>query len=126
MSKIEQAIEKIKNEMHKESNSYTQAIGNFLIGTIGTDDAIAEKVLTEGKTIMGSFKSMENEAKKKKVGNSAVLTDEEGFSIVLKYYEITPGAKKENFSSNKVISINEYKKESKELDIDLDNLLDDL
>lgn len=126
MTKIEQAIEKIENEMAKENDGFTQVVGEYLLGAIGEDETIAEKILVEGKTIKGSFKAMENEAKKKKVGNSAVLTDEEGFSIVLKYYEITPGAKEENFSSNKVISINQYKKESKELDIDLDNLLDDL
>lgn len=120
----EEAVKKITEEMKKEGNPYVQVVGEYLLGVVKENEGVAEKILAADKTIMGSLKVMGTEAKKKKVGNCAVLTDKEGFEIVLKYYGITPGATTKEKITNKVISIDEYKKNTGDvLDINLDDLL---
>ena len=84
-----QAIEKIKAEMEQNrNNAYVQAVGGMLLQYMDSDPASAERILTEGKTISGSLAEMQKEARKKQVGNCAVLTDQEGFEIILKYFGI--------------------------------------
>ncbi|MEG2289944.1 MAG: Cas9 inhibitor AcrIIA9 family protein [Clostridium sp.] len=121
---ITNAIEKINQEIKKENSEFVRVIGAFLINLIKNNEEAAKMIMNQDKTIMGSLNEMSKEAKKKAVKGCAMLSDEEGFGIVLKYYGITQEVEKEVNSSNKVISINEYKKESKELDINLDDLLD--
>jgi len=83
------AIEKIQSEMTKNStNSYTQAVGGFLLQYLLENPQDAEKILTKDKTIEKSLEEMRKVAQKKKVGNCAVLTDQEGFEVVLKYFDI--------------------------------------
>lgn len=85
-----QAIKKLKEEIQKNSNnSYIQVVGNFLIGYLEQNPESAKSVLAEDKTIAKSLDEMRKEAEKKKVGNCAVLTDQEGFDVVLKYFGIT-------------------------------------
>lgn len=86
---MEQAINKIKSEMNvNPDNPYIQVVGQFLLDRIRTHPADAEKILNTEKTILKSLNEMKKFAEKKKVGNCAVLTDQEGFEIVLKYYGI--------------------------------------
>lgn len=86
---LQKAIEKINGEIDKaKGNQYIQIVGSFLINHLNSNPEEAEKVLNSEKTIAKSFEEMKNEANKKKVGNCAVLTDQEGFEIVLKYFEI--------------------------------------
>ena len=83
------AIEKIQSEMTKNStNSYIQAVGGFLLQYLAENPQDAEKILMADKTIGKSLAEMEKEAKKKKSGSCAVLTDQEGFTVVLKYFGI--------------------------------------
>ncbi|OIJ17082.1 hypothetical protein BKP37_00645 [Anaerobacillus alkalilacustris] len=83
------ATEKIREEMKKNaSNSYIQVVGNFLLQHLEEDPDSSEKVLAKDKSIAKSLEVMRAEASKKKVGNVAVLTDQEGFDIVLKYFGI--------------------------------------
>lgn len=44
--------------------------------------------MAQEKTIMGSLTEMQKAAGKVKVGNVGVLTDEQGYAIVLKYFGI--------------------------------------
>lgn len=83
-----QAIDKIKAEMKKDKNPYVQVIGQFLLQHVESDPRSAEKIMAKDKTIIKSLAAMQIEAQKKKVGNCAVLTDQEGFAIVLKYFGI--------------------------------------
>lgn len=83
-----EAVKKLKDEMKKEKSSYVQVIGKFLLQFIEVNPTEAEKILAEGKTIKGSLDTMRKEAEKQKVGNVAVLSDQEGFSAVLKYFGI--------------------------------------
>ncbi|EST12061.1 hypothetical protein [Sporolactobacillus laevolacticus] len=82
------AIDKIKKEMEKEKNPYVQVIGQFLLHHLESNPDTADRVADKDKTIMGSLKAMQHEASLKKVGSIAVLTDDEGFAIVLKYFGI--------------------------------------
>ncbi len=86
---LKDAISKIQSEMDKATNNpYAQAVGGFLLQYLETNPGSAEKILTPDKTIAKSLTAMRSEAEKKKVGNCAVLTDAEGFAVVLKYFGI--------------------------------------
>lgn len=83
------AITKLNGEItNSNNNPYIQVVGQFLIGHLDKNPQDAEKILTADKTIGKSLEVMQSEASKKKVGNCAVLTDQEGFGIVLKYFGI--------------------------------------
>jgi len=85
---LEKAIKKIKAEMVKNNNPYVQVVGGFLLQYLQVNPNNAEKIIQEGKTIGQSLNEMRKAAEKKKVGNCAVLTDQEGFGEVLKYFGI--------------------------------------
>ncbi|MEC0370863.1 Cas9 inhibitor AcrIIA9 family protein [Paenibacillus chibensis] len=87
---MQEAINKLQSEMDgKESNDYIKLIGNFLIQHIQANPAAAEKVLAADKTIAKSLAEMAQEARKKvSVGGMTMLTDQEGYSVVLKYFGI--------------------------------------
>ncbi len=128
-SKVAEAVEKINKEMGEGNGPHVRAIGEFLINIISEKQEAADKILDEKKSIKGSIDEMSKEAKKKAVNGCAMLTDEEGFNIVLKYYGINDeNVINRECKNNKVVSLNEYKKNTKndELNINLDDLLDDL
>ena len=87
---LAKAIEKLQSEMTKDTaNSYIQVVGGFLLRHLENLPQDAEKILSKDKTIEKSLDEMRKEAgRKKKVGNCAVLTDQEGFVVVLKYFGI--------------------------------------
>ncbi len=82
-----EAINKLRNEMESnKSNSYVQVVGQYLLQYLETNPNDGEKILDTEKTILKSLDAMKSEASKKKVGNMAVLTPQEGFDIVAKYF----------------------------------------
>lgn len=85
---MQKAIEKIKAEMNKENNPYVKVVGDFLISHLEKNPGDVEKTLATDKTILKSLEEMRKVAEKKKVGNVAVLSDAEGFGVVLKYFGI--------------------------------------
>lgn len=85
---LQQALDKLKTEMDKQKSPYVQVVGNFLTDFLNNNTSEAGKVTVDGKTITGSLSEMQKEAAKHKVGNCAVLTDEQGFAIVLKYFDM--------------------------------------
>lgn len=113
---LNEAIKKIEDEMKKEENNeYVQYIGKYLVDHLHKCQDHAQNILTEGKTILGSLKHMQGVVMKKKSGNVAMLTPEQGFKAVLEYYEINDG-----FTVD--VSIGEANPKKK-LNIDLDDLL---
>ncbi|MEG0133379.1 MAG: Cas9 inhibitor AcrIIA9 family protein [Clostridium sp.] len=124
---ITNAIEKINQEIKKENSEFIRVIGAFLINLIKNNEEAAKMIMNKDKTIMGSLNEMSKEAKKKAVKGCAMLSDEEGFGIVLKYYGISSEIDTNNNINNKVVNISEHRKtESKKtdlLDINLDDLL---
>jgi len=87
---VEQAMAKLQAELRVDGvHPYVSAIGNFLMDHIKDNPSAAEKIMAEGKTIVGSMKEMQKKAEKVKVDNCAVLTREQGYEIVLEYFDIT-------------------------------------
>lgn len=83
------AISKLRSEMDKNTNNpYIQVVGGFLLQHLEVSPESAEKITATDKTIGKSLDEMRKAAEKKKVGNCAVLTDAEGFAVVLKYFGI--------------------------------------
>lgn len=98
---IAKAIEKIETEMKKyEKDRSVQSIGNFLLQQLSENPGNAEKIIDIDKSIVKSMDYMRKEVEKtivkaKKTGGiTCMITDAEGFEIVLKYYGIVE--KKEN------------------------------
>ena len=59
----------------------------YLTG-ICTSDAVAKKILVEGKSLEGCYHYMRDIASKRKTGNFAYIPPEEGFQIIRDYYGI--------------------------------------
>ena len=86
---LTQAMEKLRSEITNcHNNPYVQVVGDFLLNHLEKHPQDAEKLLAADKTIGKSLDAMRKVAETKKVGNCAVLTDEEGFAVVLKYFGI--------------------------------------
>ncbi len=124
---INEAITKINDEMEKENNPYVKVIGEYLLGLIKNDETTAEKILANDKSIMKSLEEMRKAAEKVKVGNMAMISDEEGFSIVLKYFGIEKSEPKviDDIKAVNIIERKVDKEEASEdmLDISLDAYL---
>ncbi len=83
------AIEKLQTEMNEhKDDAYVQTIGQFLIQQIEKVESAAEAILATDKTIKNSLEAMKTEAKKKAVNGFAMFTPDEGFVLVLKYFDI--------------------------------------
>ncbi|MCA4756305.1 Cas9 inhibitor AcrIIA9 family protein [Mycolicibacterium fortuitum] len=86
---MEQAVKKLQDEITgNQSNLYIQVIGNFLIRHVQANPECAEKIVDKGKSIVKSLEAMKNEAQKKQSNGMAMLTDAEGYAIVLNYFGI--------------------------------------
>ena len=83
------AVKKITDEIEaNKDNAYIQVIGKMLLKYLEAVPESAEKFLTVDKTIGKSFEEMKKAARKKAKDNVAMLTEQEGFEIVLKYFGI--------------------------------------
>lgn len=86
---MEQAVKKLQDEITgSQNNPYIQVIGNFLIQHVQANPECVEKIMEKGKSISKSLEAMKNEALKKQSNGMAMLTDAEGYAIVLKYFGI--------------------------------------
>lgn len=85
---VEEAVRKIEEEMKSVNNDYVRVIGEFLIKQLEINPEAAESILNQDKSIMNSLNAMRKLAEKKKIGNMAVLTPEEGFKVVSDYFGI--------------------------------------
>ncbi|WNF36435.1 hypothetical protein RJD24_18735 [Bacillaceae bacterium IKA-2] len=119
------AVVKIKEEMSKNSNNpYFQIVGGFLLDHIDNNPQDNDKVTPKDKTIAKSLDAMRAAAEKKKVGNCAVLTDQEGFEVVLKYFEIdTKAAKSVTKTAQTVIKTKETGTKSNDFDVKLGDFM---
>ena len=124
---INEARTKINDEMEKENNPYVKLIGEYLLEVIKNNETAAEKILDKDKSIMKSLEEMRKAAEKVKVGNMAMISDEEGFSIVLKYFGIEKSEPKviDDIKAVNIIERKVDKEEASEdmLDISLDAYL---
>ena len=122
---LEQAIAKVRTEMTQEAtNSYIQVVGEFLLQHLSSNQAAAEMIMNADKSIGKSLDEMRKVAgKKKKIGNCTVLTDQEAFSVVLKYFGIDSVADIQSPVAPTPVPAPIVKPKS---DIDFDVSLDDL
>ena len=88
MDRKEQAIARMAEEM--KGKDYLVPFEEYLTG-ICTTDAVAEKIMADGKTLKGAFDAMKDVASKRKSGNFAYIPEKEGFQIIRDYYGITDG-----------------------------------
>ncbi|MCX7772091.1 MAG: PcfK-like family protein [Clostridia bacterium] len=97
---VQEAIEKIKNEMDSEKDDLNvQCIGEYILELIEREPSIAEKIMQNGKHITGAYKAIEEEARKLSKGRGGVcIPDSKGFEIVRGYFGIdhTPVERKES------------------------------
>lgn len=88
-----QALAKINTEINASNNNpFIKVVGEFLLSHIESNPGDSEKILTADKTISKSLEAMKKVAEKRKVGNMAILTDAEGFKVVLEYFGIKANA----------------------------------
>ena len=88
-----EAINKIKLEMtQNNTNSYIQVVGEFLLQHLDINMQDAEKMLDVDKTISKSLDEIKKETEKRKIGNCTDLTKQEGYNIILTYFEINEKA----------------------------------
>jgi hypothetical protein len=107
---LNEAIKKIQDEIDNEkNNSYVQYVGKYMIEYLNKNQGYADNILDESKSIKGSLKKMEEEAKKVKQGNMAMFTPDEGLKIVIEYFGI-------EFIES------EPKKQTRNININLDEL----
>jgi len=122
---VEQAILKVSTEMtSNKDNPMFQIVGEFLLQHLDENPQDAERLLSADKTIGKSLTEMRKAAEKNKVGNCAVLTDQEGFAVVLKHFEID--TKPSTSVIKPVENVTENPKSvtnSASFDINLDDLL---
>ncbi len=84
-----QAVNVIREEMEQnKTNSYVQAVGDFLLKHLAANPGDAEKISAE-KTLISSMDALRKEAEKKKTGNFYAMPPDEGFKIILEYFGIT-------------------------------------
>jgi len=116
---VKDAIAKLRNEMaQNNSNPYIQVVGEYLINHLNSNPEAAEKILNTDKTVGKSLEEMRKAASGKKVGGVAVLTDQEGFDIVLKYFDIDTKTAQNVTEGPKTVT-ETIKTVSKDVDFDL-------
>lgn len=80
------AITKLKAEINQEKNVHIQTIGDFLLQHLEKFPEDAAFILAEGKTIKSGLIEMGKFAHEN--GRCGVLSDEEGYTFVLAYFNI--------------------------------------
>lgn len=89
MNIIEKAIGKINAEMQKNpDDSYAEIIGQYIIDRC-EEQAVADKVAVDGKTLKGAMDAVMSKARAAKKGNVAVLTPATVFGAVDAYFGIS-------------------------------------
>ena len=84
--KTDQAIERMTKEC--QGKGYLVPFEEYLT-SICTTDAVADKILQDGKNLQGAFSKMQGIARKRQSGGCACIPPEEGFGIIREYYGIT-------------------------------------
>jgi hypothetical protein len=124
---LNQAIQKIQTEMDQNTNNaYIQEVGKFLLQHLESNPGSAEKILTQDKTIGKSLSEMRKVAEKKKVGNYAMLTPQEGFEMVMKYFGITAQSTPDEITKPEPENVDKSARErvADFFDVSLDELLE--
>lgn len=112
---ITKAIEKINTEMQKNpEDKYTEAIGHYCIDRV--NDETAELFLVDSKTLKGALDAVKAVARKNAQSGVCVMTDDEVFSEVNKYFGL-------NDSMTIAVPKTPPKPKAPSLDLDFDSFL---
>lgn len=98
---INEAIKKITDEA--ENKAHLIPLEEHLTNIC--NEKIAGKILQEDKHLADAFKTIRTHAKSKAQGGVAVLTDEEVYSLLEKYYGITEEDKTAQASAPDELSV---------------------
>ncbi len=100
----EKIIDAFEKECEKNVNDMTaRTICDYIVERLdGQSEKVLKKIVEDKLTIKGAIGKMKEAAKKVAVGNCGVLTDEEGFEIVSKYFGLK---KTEEKKPSKVVSV---------------------
>ena len=81
-------IDALEKECEKNTNDMTaRVVCNHVVEQLdNVSEEVLKNILDKKLTIKGAVEEMRKAAKKVAVGNCGVLTDEEGFEIVNKYF----------------------------------------
>lgn len=86
---LQQALQKLQTEVAaKPKEVYIAAVGAYLIQYIRSNPDHSRLIMTNGKTIAGSLNACKAEAKKSQSNGVGMLTDDQTFKIVRKYFGI--------------------------------------
>ncbi|RXZ84613.1 hypothetical protein EBB07_00935 [Paenibacillaceae bacterium] len=86
---LQEALQKLQKEVaDSPKDEYVRMLGAELINYVRANPDKAPLFVAQGKSIQGSLAAMRKAVEKKKQGNMAVVTPDEGKSIVLEYYGI--------------------------------------
>ena len=86
------AMDKLRDEMAKDSSEYVRVVGEYLTNYLLEHPEAEAALLNSAKTIHGSLKQIEDEARKHKQGNVGIVSDVRAFGLVLEYFGIVKGA----------------------------------
>ncbi len=108
---LQKVIDALEKECRKNGNSHMyEVISNHLISQCEANSQVLEimaKAIDEKKSINGAIGKMRDEAKKRAVGGYGILTDEEGFEIVRKYFGIKK-EKNEEERTAEIVSLTDF------------------
>lgn len=127
---LEEAIKKIKEEIEKNKGDfYIQEIGKYVLVQVETNKEASEKIAKGEKTIVGSMKFLESEARKRlqKGQQCLMIADVEGFKIINTYFGFKNIQDKLDVEKREAVEkIEEDHTEEKVIEIDFNVNLEDL
>lgn len=81
---MKKAVDKIDKEMEK--NSALKPFAQYIIDELVIDDASAEKILNEKKTLADCYKNITSKARARAVGNCAFVDPETVYEWIRQYF----------------------------------------
>lgn len=82
------AMDKLRDEMATDHSRYVTVVGEYLTNYLLEHPEAEAALLNSAKTIHGSLKQLEAEARKQG-GKVGIIADAEAFGMVLEYFGIT-------------------------------------
>lgn len=85
---VQEALKKLQAEITSSKDPAIDAIGSYIMNYVRSNPEHADLFLAEKKNLAGGCQACYEEARKKAQNNRAMMSGEEVFRIVLKYYGV--------------------------------------
>jgi len=92
MSKQDEAMDRIRDEMAKDASAGVAALGEWLTKRLRREPGIADRVLDKGKSLAGAFRAVEAFARKNQKNGFCCVSDEKAYELAGEYYGFTADA----------------------------------